>query len=88
MNQLSLAQLKRGESARIISMDQDASVCQKLMNLGVLPNKTIRFVKPAPMGDPLEFEVDGRNFSVRGKEAAVILVERIPVISGTATSND
>lgn len=87
MNHLRLSQLKRGDTARIISMDQDASVCQKLMNLGVLPNKTIRFVKPAPMGDPLEFEVDGRNFSVRGKEAAAILVEPIQASHGAAISS-
>ncbi len=60
-------------------MDQDSAVCQKLMNIGVLPNKTIRYVKAAPMGDPLEFEVDGRNFSVRRKEAASILVEPMVV---------
>lgn len=77
MNYLCLSQLKRGESAKIVKMDQDAAVCQKLMNLGVLPLKTIRFVKPAPMGDPLEFEVDGLNFSVRKREACLITVEPI-----------
>jgi len=79
MNHLSLSQLKRGEKARIVSMDQDSSVCQKLMNFGVFPNKIIRFVKSAPMGDPLEFEVEGRNFSVRKNEAAVIIVEPLAV---------
>ena len=75
MNHLCLSQLDRGQSARIITMDQDAIVCQKLMNLGVMPLKTIRFVKTAPMGDPLEFEVDGLNFSVRRKDACLIKVE-------------
>jgi Fe2+ transport system protein FeoA len=75
MKHQSLSQLKRGQLARIVAMDQDAVICHKLMNLGVLPMKTIRFVKPAPMGDPLEFEVDGRNFSVRRAEANSITVE-------------
>ena len=79
MNHVTLSQLNRGEKARIISMDQDSSVCQKLMNFGVFPNKTIRFVKSAPMGDPLEFEVEGRNFSVRRKEACAIIVEPLTI---------
>ncbi len=77
MNHLSLSKLKRGQQARIISMDQDSPICQKLMNFGVFPDKTIRYVKSAPMGDPLEFEVEGRNFSVRRKEAAAIIVEPV-----------
>lgn len=75
MNHLCLSQLSRGQSARIVMMDQDAVICQKLMNLGVMPLKTIRFVKTAPMGDPLEFEVDGLNFSVRRRDACLIQVE-------------
>jgi Fe2+ transport system protein FeoA len=75
MKQLSLAQLEKGQCARIVSMDQENPLCHKLMNFGVLPNKVIRFVKTAPMGDPLEYEVDGRNFSVRRKEAVHIRVE-------------
>jgi Fe2+ transport system protein FeoA len=77
MNHLCLSQLTRGQSARIITMDQDAAICQKLMNLGVMPLKIIRFVKTAPMGDPLEFEVDGLNFSVRKQDACLIKVEPI-----------
>ena len=80
MNQLPLSQLRRGESAKIVTMDQDATICQRLMSLGVLPFKTIRFVKSAPMGDPLEFEVDGRNFSVRRREAACIRVEPLETV--------
>jgi len=79
MNHVSLSQLNRGERARIVSMDQDSSVCQKLMNLGVFPDKTIRYVKSAPMGDPLEFEIEGRNFSVRRKEAGAIVVEPLVI---------
>lgn len=75
MNYLCLSKLSKGQSAKIVTMDQDAAVCQKLMSLGVLPFKTIRFVKAAPMGDPLEFEVDGINFSVRKKDACLIKVE-------------
>ena len=56
---------------------QDKPVSQKLLHLGVLPDKLIRFIKTAPMGDPLEFEVEGTNFSVRRKDASSISVELI-----------
>ncbi len=69
-----LSKLQKGEIARIVTMDQDAPVCQRLMNFGVLPDKQIRYIKPAPMGDPLEFEVEGRAFSVRKTDACRIKV--------------
>lgn len=77
MNPISLSELRPGQSARIVSLDQDKPVSQKLLHLGVLPDKQIRFIKTAPMGDPLEFEVEGTNFSVRRKDAGSISVELI-----------
>ncbi len=75
MKVVTLAQLKKGQSAKVISMDQDNAVCQKLLNFGVLPQRRVRYVKSAPMGDPLEFEVEGTHFSVRRQDAQTVLVE-------------
>lgn len=75
MKVITLAQLKRGQSAKVVSMDQNNAVCRKLLNFGVLPQKLVRYVKSAPMGDPLEFEVEGTHFSVRKQDAQTVLVE-------------
>jgi Fe2+ transport system protein FeoA len=78
MKPVCLNQLEKGASGRIVSMDQEQEVCRRLMNLGVLPMKMIRFVKSAPLGDPLEFEIEGKNFSVRKSEACHIKVQLLP----------
>ena len=44
----------------------------RLMELGILPGTLIRFVRRAPMGDPLELEVRGFHLSLRAAEASAI----------------
>ncbi|MCD8481961.1 MAG: ferrous iron transport protein A [Verrucomicrobia bacterium] len=47
----------------------------RLMEMGVLPGTRIRFVRQAPLGDPVEIEIRGYHLSLRRAEAAEILVE-------------
>nr|WP_275106728.1 ferrous iron transport protein A [Oceanipulchritudo coccoides] len=44
----------------------------RLMEMGLLPGTEIRFVRRAPLGDPLEVEVRGFHLSLRSSEAARI----------------
>jgi Fe2+ transport system protein FeoA len=44
----------------------------RLMEMGLLPGTEIRFIRRAPMGDPLEVEVRGFHLSLRSTEAASI----------------
>jgi Fe2+ transport system protein FeoA len=78
MKHLHLGDLQPGQKGLIETMDDDHPICQKLLCFGVLPGKCIRYVKAAPMGDPLEFAVEGRNFSLRRKEAQSIRVSLCP----------
>ena len=45
------------------------------MELGLLPGVEIRFIKSAPLGDPIAVDVDGRQLSLRRADAAQILVQ-------------
>jgi ferrous iron transport protein A len=44
----------------------------RLMEMGLLPGTEVRFVRRAPLGDPLEVEVRGFHLSLRASEAASI----------------
>lgn len=44
----------------------------RLMEMGVLPGTAVRFVRRAPLGDPLEVEIRGSHLSLRASEAACI----------------
>jgi len=43
--------------------------------MGVLPGTTVKLLRAAPSGDPLEIQVRGYNLSVRRAEAMLIEVE-------------
>lgn len=44
------------------------------MELGLVPGTTVRVVKVAPLGDPLELVVRGASLSIRAAEAAAVQV--------------
>ena len=41
------------------------AAARRLMELGLMPGTEVRFVKAAPLGDPIALEVDGRHLSLR-----------------------
>lgn len=43
--------------------------------MGLVPGATVRAVAVAPLGDPLQIEVRGGQWSIRRAEAAQIAVE-------------
>lgn len=50
------------------------NIKQKLMDLGILPNKEIFKEKEAPLGDPIEIIIGGFHISLGKQEAASIFV--------------
>ena len=56
---MKLSQLEKGEAARIISVGGEGSLRQHFLDMGLIPGKTIRFIKEAPMGDPVEYRIWG-----------------------------
>lgn len=71
----SLAELGLGESARVARIASGGELSQRLMEMGVTPGVTMRFVGSAPLGDPLEYEIRGYRLCIRRKEAEQIEIE-------------
>ena len=70
----SLAALPVGGSGVIRRVCGQRLFRRRLMELGLVPGTEVRFVKVAPLGDPMEIEVRGCRLSVRRDEAAEILL--------------
>lgn len=47
----------------------------RLLEMGLVPGTTVKLVKLAPLGDPLQFELHGYHLSLRRAEAARIRVQ-------------
>lgn len=72
-----LNDLRQGQSARISCYLPRFSAARRLMELGLMPGVTVRFVKTAPLGDPIALEVEGRHLSLRRRDAAQITVQSV-----------
>jgi Fe2+ transport system protein FeoA len=62
-------------SVAVIRAIPDGEVFLRLREMGVLPGTTVKLLRVAPSGGPLEIQIRGYNLSVRRVEAAAIEVE-------------
>ena len=73
-----LSELSPGQSARIVSLAQlEPAVRHKLMAMGLLPSSEIRFIRQAPMGDPLQIATSSITLSVQKALANLIEVQAV-----------
>ena len=71
-----LASLKIGAQARVVEIAGETAISRRLLEMGVVPGATIRVVKTAPLGCPLEIRVRNSHLAVRRAEAVSILIEQ------------
>ncbi|MBM3970977.1 MAG: ferrous iron transport protein A [Planctomycetes bacterium] len=69
-----LDQLPEGQAATILDVEGDDAVAVRLLEMGLTDGELIRSLGPAPLGDPLEFEVRGYRLSLRIVEARRVLI--------------
>jgi Fe2+ transport system protein FeoA len=83
---VSLDQLGRGQTGRILRVGGRPATRRRLLELGVLRGEMIMLQRAAPLGDPLEFVVKGYHLSLRKREAATILVEALEAPAESAAA--
>jgi ferrous iron transport protein A len=71
----SLAEIALGRTAKIASVDGPRAFRRRLLEMGLVPGIEVKVVTRAPLGDPLQIEVRGGQWSIRKDEAAQIAVE-------------
>ncbi|MEQ9440201.1 MAG: FeoA family protein [Cyclobacteriaceae bacterium] len=68
-----LDQLLPGEQGIIHSL-KSSDLTIKLLEMGLLPGKAIRFNFTAPLGDPIAVQISGYQLSLRVEEAQLVEV--------------
>ena len=71
---MTLNDLKNGQKAKIGDFKPTLAARRRLMELGLMPGVEVRFIKSAPLGDPIAVDVEGRQLSLRREDAAQIIV--------------
>lgn len=72
---LTLAFLAAGSEANVVAVRGDNAVSRRLMEMGVVPGVSVKVIKTAPFGDPMEIRLLGYNLAVRKNEADAIEIE-------------
>lgn len=72
-----LDELKINDTAKIITVNGDGQNRQHLLEMGLIPGAFIKLIKFAPLGDPIEFKINGYELTLRKDDANKILVETI-----------
>jgi len=74
--QITLADLKRGETAIITDVSSD-SIQLKLLEMGCLPGNSVQLVQLAPFADPMYLNINGSHLAIRKETASLILIEKL-----------
>lgn len=69
-----LSSLVPGSVARVHAVAVAGTVSRRLQEMGVVPGVSLRIVKAAPFGDPLEVRLLGYSLAMRRSEADLIEV--------------
>jgi ferrous iron transport protein A len=69
-----LKDIPMGARAKVVAVHGIGAISKRLMEMGVVPGVSLRVIKSAPFGDPLEIRIRGYNLAMRQSEADVIEV--------------
>ena len=69
---MTLNDLKIGQSAVITAVGGEGSLRNRLLDMGLIPHTRVTLQKVAPMGDPLEIHVRGYELTLRREDAKQI----------------
>ncbi|MBI4568702.1 MAG: ferrous iron transport protein A [Planctomycetes bacterium] len=70
-----LDSLHVGESCTVRSVRGDPLTAQRFREMGLVAGASVRLVRRAPLGDPMELCVHGYHLAVRGDDARAIEVD-------------
>lgn len=69
---MNLSNLKKNESGVI-----SATIKHRLSDMGMTPGATVKMLRLAPLGDPVEFRVLNCNIGIRKKDAEKIFIHKV-----------
>jgi ferrous iron transport protein A len=67
--EMRLSECRPGQSVTIASVHGEGPVVQRLMEMGLIEGATIKLIRSAPLGDPIEIEVQEYFLTLRKEEA-------------------
>ena len=70
-----LKDVKIGENVRVTRVGGEGAIKRRIMDMGITKGVTIKVIKVAPLGDPVEITVRGYELTLRKADCQNIEVE-------------
>ena len=74
---MTLNELKAGEKSRIVAVNGQGSLRDRLLDMGLTPHTEVMINKVAPMGDPIQITLRGYELTMRIDDAKNIEIEGV-----------
>jgi len=74
---MTIKDLSDGQTGRVLSVGGQGNLRQHFLDMGIIPGVSVKRLKTAPMGDPIEIMLWGYSLTLRLAEADEIEVEAI-----------
>lgn len=72
---MKLSELAVGATAVVRSFPKTGSAFVRLREMGLLAGTSVKLVRTAPLGDPIEIKLRGYHLTLRKSEAEHVIVE-------------
>ena len=69
---MKLSETEIGTVARVTGVSGNSAISKRLMEMGIVPGVSVKVIKTAPFGDPIEVRLRGYNLAIRRNEADAI----------------
>ncbi len=74
-----LSELQPGQEAIVTRFHAEPHQIQRLREMGLITGTRLRFLRSAPLGDPIEIQFRGYRLSLRKQDASQIEVTPSPI---------
>jgi Fe2+ transport system protein FeoA len=85
-NLKTLDQLARGEHARVVEVVAEPYLALSILEIGIVKGAVVHLLRAAPLGGPIQVEVEGFLLSLRRDEARAVLVDTDGLLPGGGPS--
>ena len=72
-----LSHIKKGQKCRLVSINGEGKLKQKLLDMGFIFGSDIEVIREAPLYDPMELKIHNYLISLRKSEANLLEVELV-----------
>jgi ferrous iron transport protein A len=74
---MTLRDAQIGQTVKVIKLHGTGPVKRRIMDMGITKGQTIKVIRVAPLGDPMEVTVRNYQLSVRKADAEMVEVELV-----------